>query len=137
LFRRGGFGWVGRAGCGGSRRLPKTEHAALIEHRNRHLDAAEAKPEALIFQTSGGQPLDKANLRRTLRSLCRRADIGIWTPNELRHTCASLLLAEGVSPHHVATLLGHVDTRMIYKHYAHTVTSSIDHAVGPMDGLLG
>lgn len=36
-----------------------------------------------------------------------------------------MLSAAGVAPERLADLLGHVDTRMVFKHYRHPVTPTI------------
>ena len=47
----------------------------------------------LVFTTAHGTQLDAADVRRSLRTICRRAGLDEqWTPRELRHTFVSLLL---------------------------------------------
>lgn len=53
------------------------------------------------------------NLRRDLAKACRRAGIAICTPNDLRRSHASLLIADGVHKEVVRRLLGHKTSRMV------------------------
>jgi len=50
----------------------------------------------LVFTTSIGTPINPANLRRSFRQVTEKAGLGPWSPNELRHSAASLLSAAGV-----------------------------------------
>ena len=46
-------------------------------------------------------------------------------PHELRHTRATLWLAQRISPLMVAKLLGHSDTKMLAKIYDHTSVETL------------
>lgn len=91
----------------------------------------------LVFTTSAGTAIDPSNLRRAFARLCRLAGLGYWTPRSLRHSAASLLSAAGVPIEQVADLFGHVDTRMVERHYRHRITPAVDAAVAPMEALFG
>jgi integrase len=60
-----------------------------------------------LFLSETGSRLTKQNTSRAMSRLCRRAGIGHFTPHDLRHTFASLLLANGESPRYVQQQLGH------------------------------
>ncbi|CAB4941750.1 MAG: tyrosine-type recombinase/integrase [Actinobacteria bacterium] len=49
----------------------------------------------------------------------RFAGVGPVTPYSLRHTSCTILSADGVRAELVADVLGHVDTRMVLRHYRH------------------
>jgi integrase len=123
--------------------LPRPVIAALgrqraNQARHRLAAAAEWQDLDLVFTTNVGTPLDPSNLRRSIERITERARLGHWTPHELgRHSAASLLSAAGVPIEVVADLLGHVDTRMLEKHYRHRVTPSVDAAVTPMEDMFG
>lgn len=57
-------------------------------------------------------------------------------PYDLHHTTTSVLSASGVAPELLADLLGHVDTRMVFKHYRHPVTPAVDVAAKNIDRAL-
>lgn len=81
----------------------------------------------LVFTNRIGDYIDPANLRREIVGLCE--DAGIFpaiSPNELRHSCASLLRHREVPDTQIADFLGHTDTRMLDKHYGHRVTPVVD-----------
>jgi integrase len=52
-------------------------------------------------------------------ALCERAGLGHWHPHKLRHSGASLMLAQGTPLHVVSEILGHasiVITKDVYGH---------------------
>ena len=81
--------------------------------------------------------MSPSNLRRDLARLTVAAGLGRWSPNELRHSAASLLSASGVPLEQIADVLGHTDTRMLLKHYRHPISRTIDAAAAPMERLFG
>jgi Phage integrase family len=60
-----------------------------------------------LFLSERGTALLKQTTERTMTRLCRRAGIGHFTPHNLRHTFASLLLQRGENPKYVQQQLGH------------------------------
>lgn len=80
----------------------------------------------LVFVTTNGTPIGPSNLRRIISDLAVEAGIEeVVTPYTLRHTATSLLSAVGVAPELLADLLGHRDTRMVFRHYRHPVTPTV------------
>ena len=71
----------------------------------------------LVFATSTGNVVDPKNARALLARECEAAGVPVIRPNELRHSCATLLANEGVPDEAIASLLGHVDTRMVRTTY--------------------
>lgn len=88
-----------------------------------------------MFPSKSGQPLDSANLRRLVSDVADRAGIGKVTPYDLRHSATSLLSQAGVRNEELADLLGHVDTRMVERHYRHRLDESVTVAAEPMQKL--
>ena len=80
----------------------------------------------LMFPTSSGKPQQPSNVRRHLAAICERAGVPVVTPNELRHSCASLLSDSGVPNELIADLLGHTTTRMVELTYRHRLRPVVD-----------
>ena len=81
---------------------------------------------ALIFTRPDGVRWGRSHQHRPLREACRRA--GIDPPASfhiLRHTYATHLLQAGAPLPVIAANLGHSDTRMTERHYAHLVPSHV------------
>jgi integrase len=78
------------------------------------------KRTELIFLREDGQPWGKSHQQRPMREACENARIDPPVPfKALRTTYGSLLAKEGVPLQVIAAALGHADTRITEKHYAH------------------
>jgi len=101
----------------------------LAKLRQHHTRQAEHKMAAglawrdygLIFASETGAPLDPENFSRTFAKLCNRAGLGHWHPHELRHSGASLMLAQGTPLHVVSEILGHASITITKDVYGHLV----------------
>jgi integrase len=62
---------------------------------------------------------------RPMRAACERAKITPVGIHQLRHTWASLAVMNGIPLPVVAANLGHMDTRMVEKHYGHLAPSYV------------
>jgi integrase len=81
---------------------------------------------ALVFTRPDGVPWGRSHQHRPLREACRRAGINPAASfHILRHTYATHLLQAGVPLPVIAANLGHADTRMTERHYAHLVPSHV------------
>jgi site-specific recombinase XerD len=75
----------------------------------------------LIFASETRAPLDPENFSRNFAKLCNRAGLGHWHPHELRHSGASLMLAQGTPLHVVSEILGHASITITKDVYVHLV----------------
>lgn len=122
--------------------LPQPALDALHVHERRQRAERRSAGDRwqdleLVFPTNVGTPMSPSNLRRDLARLTKAAGLGRWSPNELRHSAASLLSASGVPLEQIADVLGHTDTRMLLKHYRHPISRTIGAAAAPMERLFG
>lgn len=79
-----------------------------------------------MFKTKDGQPWGKSLQSRRIRDACRKAEIEPEiTYHILRHTYGSLLAMQGVPMTVVARQLGHANTQVTEKHYAHISPSYV------------
>lgn len=100
----------------------KGRHVYLTDEGVRLFDSITAgkKHGDLVFLRADGEPWGTSHQIRRMRDTCNRA--GIDPPvgfHVLRHTYGSLLAAQGVPLQVIAQALGHADTRMTQRHYAH------------------
>ncbi len=116
---------------------------ALRQHRARQagerLRAGPAWQDYdLVFCRPDGRPLHAPNFgRQYLEPLLRRAGLPRLRPHDLRHACASLLLAQNVHPKVVQELLGHSQISLTLDTYSHVVATLHQEAARQMDALLG
>src|ERR1019366_5742496 len=66
----------------------------------------------LIFTSTSGTPLDPEQFGKTVPKICVSAGLGHWSNHELRHSCASLMIAMEVPLEVVSEQMGHVSIRV-------------------------
>lgn len=81
--------------------------------------AARAKPGQHLIRKAGDRPWNRSEQHRPMKDAVEAAGIEPVTFHELRHTYASRMVMKGAPLAVVAAQLGHADTRMAEKHYAH------------------
>jgi len=94
------------------------------QHRVRQAEAQMAagplwQDHGLIFASEVGTPMDPDNFSHSFARLCERAGLGHWHPHELRHSGASLMLAQGTPLHVVSEVLGHASIAITKDVYGH------------------
>ncbi|MCA3002792.1 MAG: tyrosine-type recombinase/integrase [Burkholderiales bacterium] len=86
--------------------------------------------DALVFQRSDGAAWGKNYQVRPLLEACKVAKIAPSIGfHELRHTYASFLANAGADLLTISKLLGHADTRITSRHYAHLCDKTLRNAV--------
>jgi integrase len=83
--------------------LPAVAVTALRSHRVRQLEARLAagghwQDGGFVFTSSIGTPLEPRNVTRQFKALLTAAKLRDIRLHDLRHSCATLLLAQGVNP---------------------------------------
>ena len=116
---------------------------ADLFRRQRVLQAAERLAAGelwhnlnLVTATAVGTLVDPSNVRRDLLRVCKAADIGHWSPNQLRHSFASIVSSRGINLEEIADAMGHVDTRMTSLVYRHRLNPVVKATVAPMEELF-
>ena len=123
------------------KRCTKAAVEALNRHRarqNRERLVAGAKwsNSGLVFTSTLGTPLDDSNVRRAFTELLGAAGLARMRIHDLRHTCASLLLAQGVHPRVVMEILGHSQISLTLDTYSHVLPALEREAANQMDAVL-
>lgn len=121
--------------------LPSQIVVRLEAHRRQQEVTAttlplEWVPTDYIFTSLVGGPLDPRNLNRDFHEVCERAGLGHWHPHELRHSAASLMLAQGVKLQVVSEVLGHASIRMTADVYGHILAPDREAAAQAMNSVL-
>jgi len=122
--------------------LPDVAVFALKRHKTEQgkerLRAGEVWQDwGLVFTTEIGTPLDPSNVRnRSFYPLLEKAGLPRIRFHDLRHTCATLLLSQGVHPKLVQEQLGHSEISMTLDTYSHVIGPMMDEVARTMDNLL-
>jgi integrase len=121
--------------------LPSPVVESLKAHRVRQATERLALGPAwhdsgYVFTSSVGTPIDPRNLYREFQTICDKAGLGRWHPHELRHSAASLMLAQGVKLQVVSEVLGHSSIRMTADVYGHVLAPDRRAAATAMSEVL-
>jgi integrase len=115
---------------------------ALLRHRARQEQERQAAGDlwqdlGLVFPNRLGRLMEPRDLLADVyRPLLERAGLPPVTFHTLRHTAATLLLAEGEHPKVVQELLGHAQVSITLDRYSHMTPRLMSNAAALMDRLL-
>jgi integrase len=120
--------------AGGVRHVVLTDDGVTLFERH-----TVGKPgAALVFARPDGAHWGPTHQHRRLREACARAAIDPPASfHVLRHTYATHLLQAGAALPIIAANLGHADTRMTERHYAHLVPSYVANVIRATMPKLG
>ena len=131
-----------KGGKGRSIRLTRRAVSALRIHHKHQLEermkyAGLWQEHNLVFPSLVGTPLSGRNLTRSFKRHLERAGLSrTFRFHDLRHTCATLLLRQGVNAKFVQELLGHRDVSLTLNVYSHVLPDMGDQAAIAMDAAL-
>lgn len=92
--------------------------------------------DRLIFCRWDGTPLIPATVRKSWKRLVKRLGIENINFHALRHSHATLLLREGISPKVISERLGHANITTTLNIYAHVTPGMQRQAVKAFDRIL-
>lgn len=116
---------------------------ALRAHRVRQLEERLAAgplwtDHDLVFCTQLGTPIERQNLmRRSFWPTLDRAGLPRIRFHDLRHTAATMLLAQGIHPKIVQERLGHSTIGVTMDVYSHVLPDMQREAAEKLDRLFG
>lgn len=121
--------------------LPPSTIVALKAHRNhqreeRLMAGQHWQENGLVFPTMRGTPQDGNNVRVLFQRLVKQAGLPHQRFHDLRHACASLLLAQNIHPRVVMEILGHSNISITMNTYSHVLPQAQRDAVDLLDSLL-
>jgi len=121
--------------------LPRQSVDALMDHRRRQLkERIHAGPAwqagDFVFAQPDGRPLTESALSRWFAGLSAQAGVTGHRLYDLRHTAATLLLAQGVHSRYLMEVLGHSTIRLTMETYAHVMPAAMRDTANAMDRAL-
>nr|WP_241251344.1 site-specific integrase [Candidatus Protofrankia californiensis] len=113
----------------------------MREHKRRQdterpLAGSRWKDDRVVFATTIGSPVEHRNDIRAFKALCAKAGLRPVRLHDLRHTAASLLLAQGQHPRVVMEVLGHSQISVTMNVYSHVMPSLLHDAADAMSQAL-
>jgi integrase len=129
-------------GKGRSIKLTQAASEALRSHLERQLEEIDSsgddyQDQGLIFPSRKGTPMNARNLTaRSFKPFLKRAGLPDIRLHDLRHTCATLMLCEGVHIKLVQELLGHATIAITLDTYSHLLPGMGDEAAGAMERIF-
>lgn len=90
----------------------------------------------LVICTSKGTPVNPENLKRTFERLIKEARVPKIRFHDLRHTHATMLLAQGVHAKVISERLGHSNIKTTLDIYSHVLPNMQEEAANQIDALL-
>ena len=121
--------------------LPSVAVVALRAHRVRQLEARLAagdkwQDRGFVFTSGFGTPLDPRNVTREFKALLRAGNLPNIRLHDLRHSCATLLLAQGVNPRVIMGTLGHSQVSLTLNTYSHVLPALQREAAMRIDAVF-
>jgi integrase len=122
--------------------LPTTARAALMTQRSRQNAARDMAGKAwqdtsrLVFTDATGRPLDPNRVSAQFQRDRESAGVPRIRFHDLRHSAATLLLAQGVPLAVISDWLGHAGIAITMQHYAAIVPQLRHEAAAAMDRAL-
>lgn len=122
-------------------RLPDIITKRLTTHRKRQLQerllaGKHWKESGLVFTTTLGTPLHPRNVSHEFKAMLKAAKLPAIRFHDLRHTAATLLLAQGVDPRTIMETLGHSQISLTLNTYSHVVPALQSDAAARMGRIL-
>jgi integrase len=110
--------------------------AALLQWQATLVRRSLNPQQDWIFPNTLGKPMGRDSWAKRHARLCKEAKVPLITFHELRHTSASLEMAEGVSLKVVSERLGHKDPAFTARVYQHVDTELQQSAADALDERL-
>jgi integrase len=122
--------------------LPASTMSALQAHRVEQIPIRlSAGPDwsdlDLVFCSANGRPLEwRVLARRYFKPILATAQLPLMRPYDLRHSCASLLLAAGENVKVVSERLGHASATLTLDVYSHVLPDMQQRAAERLEEML-
>jgi hypothetical protein len=113
------------------------QHHKAVQTQERLLAGTRWHETGLVFTSTIGTPIEVGNLRRQFWKLLDKAGLPRMRFHDLRHSCASLLLVQGVPARVVMETLGHSNISITMDTYTHALPELQRQAADAMDRALG
>ena len=118
--------------------IPMLRRQRVQQAETRLASGTSWQDRGLVFTNRNGGPVDPGAMHEDFKVVLRRAGLPNMRLHDLRHSAASLLLAQGVALRTIMELLGHSTIALTANTYGHSSREMVADAAAKMDsGLFG
>ena len=116
---------------------PRVSGPGLLQEHKKRQDAQRLalgdawREHGLVFASTIGTPIEPRNVNRRWDEPRRKADLDWLRLHDLRHGCATFLLAQGVPARPIMEVLGHAEIGVTMNTYAPIRAPGARTRVGP------
>ena len=89
-----------------------------------------------LFTAKDGESISRYTLLNQFQSLLKKAQLRKMRFHDLRHSCATFLIAQGEHPRTVMDILGHSQISTTMNVYGHILDDTRTAAINGLDDLL-
>ncbi len=116
----------------GRRRVPVAGELRdlLLEHR------MSSTGTGYVFGRTPSDPFAPSSVYKRAHKAWTGAGVDPIKPHDLRHTCASVMIAAGINAKALSTYMGHSSITITFDLYGHLLPGYMDEAAGMLDAYL-
>src|SRR4051794_34970231 len=92
--------------------------------------------EGYVFGRTPAEPFAPSSVYKRAKKAWDAAGVEPIKPHDLRHTCASVMIAAGINAKALSTYLGHSSITITFDLYGHLLPRYMDEAAGMLDDSL-
>ena len=111
-------------------------HARAVQHREKLAAGDEYVDTGYVFVDTKGRPYYPDYLTDRWKAACERANVPVINLHDERHTCATLMILNGVPIPTVSAWLGHATASFTMARYVHNQPEAMTAAATTMTKLV-
>jgi integrase len=111
-------------------------HWRVQQKEERLIAGQRWQDTGYVFTTGVGTSIEPRNLHRHFKQRAERLSLPTIRFHDLRHTCATVLLSQGVHPKFVQELLGHANISITLDTYSHFLPPMAEETARTMERVL-
>jgi integrase len=112
----------------------KRERKQVLEHKLKY--GAEFTDHDLVICTRHGKPVQSSNLLRAFKLDCKKVGLQVIRFHDLRHTHATMLIAQNINPKIISERLGHARIGITLDIYSHVLPSMQQEVAEKLDEII-
>ena len=116
--------------------LAALERQRVLQEEQRRWSGSKWKEDDYVFTSTDGGPILPETVTREFAEALNTAKLPAMRFQDLRHSCATLLLVQGVHPKLVQATLGHSSFQLTMDTYSHILPALKNEVASRMDDIF-